>query len=338
MKYVNLKAFEKHLSSAAPSHLAPYYAIVGKDSVLVKKGLDLLKTQVASSGFAVNVLEADRASAEQVTQEFGSLSLFDSKRILIISNIDKAKEPVKKVLLEALAHPNEHVTLVLTGESLPANTKLYKLTEKAGVILSLSNSQKAWEKEKEMQEWLFDRAQSEGKQLDSVAARSLIQQVGADASSLEQEFQKLVCYVGDRSTILPADVSAVCRSVNQKTVWQLGEAIFRLNVADAMATAKALIRDQVPLVLLLRQIRKQFETDYQVCSLLASQAQTEEITQQFPYMRGRILQTHIDNARHYGLERFKRGLIEIDRTELEAKNSGVDGECLLELLIAKVCR
>jgi len=133
-------------------------------------------------------------------------------------------------------------------------------------------------------------------------------------------------------------VGAICRSVNQKNVWQLGEAIFSLNVTEAMNIAKALFKDQVPLVLLLRQIRKQFETDYQVCSLLASQAPADEITRMFPYMRGRILQTHIENARRYGLERFKRGLIEIDRTELEAKNSGVDGECLLELLVTKICR
>jgi len=333
MKFTNLKDFEKQLAS-----LAPHYAILGKDPVLVKRGLDLLKKRITPSELTVTLLDADRIPVNQVAQELGAFSLFSARQLLILSKIDKAKEPVKNAILSALSSPNEQVTLVLMGEALAANTKLYKAVEKSGVILSLSSSKKAWEKEKEVEEWLLDRAQSEGKQLDLSAARFLIQHVGLEISALEQEFAKLVCYVGDRTNIVSADVGAVCRSVNQKNVWQLGDAIFRLNVGSAMSIAKALLKDQVPLILLLRQIRKQFETDYQVCSLIANHASTDEITQMFPYMKGRILQTHIENARHYGLERLKLGLIEIDRTELEAKNSGVDGECLLELLIAKICR
>jgi len=338
VKYSQLKAFEKHLSSAAPDHLAPVYAVIGKDPVLVKKGVGLLKDRVAASGFASASLEADRTSPEQLALELGSFSLFDSKRLVAVSNIDKAREGVKAALLKAVAELPGSVVLVLTGEALPANTKLYKAVEKGGVILSFPSSQKTWEKEREMEEWLLGRALESGKQLDPSAAKALIQYVGAEASALEQELEKLICYAGERSTIEPADISAVCRMVNQKTVWQLGEAIFHLKAAEAMAIAKALIRDQTPLVLLLRQIRKQMETDYQVCSLLAGNAPMEAITQQFPYMKGRILQLHIDNARRYGIERFKRGLIEVDRTELEAKNSGVDDECLLELLIARICR
>ncbi|NGX57596.1 MAG: hypothetical protein K940chlam3_00489 [Chlamydiae bacterium] len=332
MKYTNLRAFEKHLESAYPEHRAPVYLILAKDYISSKKAIEPLQK---SSDFGVKTLETDSVNADQLAAELQSFSLFEQNRLLILSRIHKGNDPIRRVLLDYLERPNEQLVLVLTGESLAANTKLYKAIEKVGVILNLSAASKPWEKQREMEDWLVKQSHSEGKPMEPRAAKSLIQHLGTDASSLEQELEKLICYVGDRPTITVQDIDAICPTVNQKTVWQLGEAIFSLNVAEAMSIAKALLKDQAPFILLLRQIRKQFQTDYQVFSLLAT---PDEIPRIFPYMKGRILQQHIDNARRYGVERFKKGLIEIDRTELEAKNSGIEDECLLELLIAKLCR
>lgn len=332
MKYTNLRAFEKHLESAYPQHKSPVYLILAKDTASIRQAMSPFQK---AANFSGKTLEADGGGADRLAVELQSPSLLDPHRLIIVSRIHKANEALRQVLIEYLARPHEALDLVVTGESLPSNTKLYKAIEKAGVVLNVSGSAKPWEKEREMVDWLMVQGKAAGKSLEQQAAKSLIQHVGANLSSLEQELGKLICYIGDRPSITMADIDAVCPTVNQKTVWQLGEAIFSLNLSEAMSIGKALLGDQVPFILLLRQIRKQMQTDFQVLSLLA---EPDKIPKAFPYMKGRILQQHIENARRYGAERFKRGLIEIDRTELEAKNSGIDDECLLELLIAKLCR
>jgi DNA polymerase-3 subunit delta len=91
-----------------------------------------------------------------------------------------------------------------------------------------------------------------------------------------------------------------------------------------------------PFLPLLRQIRNQFLTEYQVCALLEQGQTSAEIFQEFPYMKGQILEKHIQNARDYGMGAFRKGLLAIDAAEIQAKNSGVDEQLLAELLIVKL--
>lgn len=336
MKVATLKSFEKQLESAYPNHLACCYLILAKEGLLAKKGINLLKQKVGDVDQIS--LEGDKLTAEQIRSELGSMSLFVRKRLIVLTRVEKAKEEVKNVLIRFAASPCPDMVLALVGESLASNTKLYKALEKEGVVLNLTGKGKPWELEKEREQWVIDRVALEGKQIEAQTARRLIQTVGTDLTALDQELEKLVCFTGRREIITSDDLKAVCLGQNQKNVWQLGDAIFSLNLKEAMAIAKALLKEETPLILFLRQIRKQFETDYQVALMLSNRAAPEEISKKFPYMRGRILQTHIDASLSYGLERFRKGLIEIDKVELQAKNSGLHDECLMERLIVKLCR
>ena len=107
-----------------------------------------------------------------------------------------------------------------------------------------------------------------------------------------------------------------------------GEAIFCRDAAAALRIAMALLEEQA-LLPLLRQMRSQFQTEYQVCLLLVQGKHAQDIAQEFPYMKGQILERHMWQARQYGLEAFKRGLIALDIAESRVKNSSIDDKLLL---------
>ena len=92
----------------------------------------------------------------------------------------------------------------------------------------------------------------------------------------------------------------------------------------------------MPLLSLLRQIRSQFQTDYQISCILAEGGGASEIAQNYPYMRGTILDKHIQTAKSYGKHKFKEGILALDETELKIKNSAADDNFLNELLILKL--
>ena len=100
-----------------------------------------------------------------------------------------------------------------------------------------------------------------------------------------------------------------------------------------MQIGKGLLESGNPFLPLLRQIRFQFQTEYQVSLLLSQGKESQEITKQFPYMKGQVLERHLEQVRHYGCSAFKEGLLAIDEMEMRAKNSSVDEKILLELLI-----
>lgn len=196
--------------------------------------------------------------------------------------------------------------------------------------------EKPWEKEKSLQDWIVSEIHSRGKKISERTAQVLLKQIGLDQSLLSHEMDKLCCYVGERSEIALQDIHQISVNCSLENIWQLGEALFRKDAQTALRIGKALLNEGAALIALLKQIRSQFQTEFQICSILFQGGGSQEISQQFPYMKGHILDRHIKSAQGYGMGNFKKGLLMIDETELQAKNSSTDPEFLFELLIVKL--
>lgn len=339
MKYSHLGAFEKHLAGAAPIHFAPLYAILSKDDfnrrIAYEKLISHLLGNQASNPMSLSIYDDEKVNMDAVLHELNSGVFFSGKRVVVIHHAENFLKAATEKLLAYYERPNPSVYLVLTATSLSASTNFYKKSELIGVILEIPE-EKAWEKEKSLKDWIEQKVASYGKQIEPSASQLLFKQIGTDQAILNQEIEKLVCYVGERSQLSTQDVYAVCIQMNVENVWQLGEAIFRRDPLVALRISLALLQEGTPLLMLLRQIRSQFQTDFQVCSILAQGGSGSEITKQFGYMRGQILDRHMQLSKNYGMQRFRKGMILIDEAELAAKNSATENSYLIERLITKL--
>jgi len=341
VKYTNIRAFEKHLADTSPKHFSDLYLILGKDSFQRKQMVDRLVTALSveekNTGLNVQHFDAPDTAIDSLLEELLSFSFFSKKRIVCVQNLDKAPKLFLEKLEAYLAQPNPSLWLILSASALNANTKLYKRIEKAGIILDIPE-EKPWEREKSAQEWLTAQAAAAGKRFEPQACLHLVKQIGTDPAVLHQELEKLLCYIGERKDITVQDVSAISAATNVENIWQLGESIFRRDAPAALRISKALLDDGVAFLALLRQLRSQFETEYQVGCILAHGGNGGDVVQQFPYMKGAILEKHMQLGRSYGLEKFKAGLLKIDEIELKAKNSAADSETLNEILIVNLIK
>jgi DNA polymerase III subunit delta len=342
VKYTNLRSFEKHLLSSSPDHFANPYLVTVQDSFQRKQICDRLVQCLSVGQDPLNlngqIFDAATTTINALLEELSSFSFFTKKRVIVVQNLDKAPKVFLEKLTSYLDHPNLSITLILTGASLNASTKLYKQIEKLGVVLCLPE-EKPWEKEKSAQNWLFDQASSSKKKLSPEACLFFVKQLGTNTAVLHNELEKLISYVGGAPEITVNDIIAICSTVNIASIWQLGEAIFRREAATAISISKSLLEDgSANLLSLLRQLRYQFQTAYQVCCILASGAPSSSITEQFPHLKGAILERHMQLALSYGLQNFRAGILKIDETELKAKDSGADPALLNELLIVRLVK
>ncbi len=339
MKYTTLRAFEKHIEEASPSHFSHLYLVIAKDSFARKEAADRLAGFLLAGQkdpqFCLKTFNAEQQAIEDILMELNSVSMFSTKRVFMIHNAEKYAKGALEKLEPYFLNPSKDTYLILCIASLAVSTTFYKKSEKAGIILDIPE-EKPWEKEKTMQAWIAAQALASGKKISPQACQALVKQSGTDQASLHQELEKLICYCGERIEITAQDVAALCTTVNLETIWQLGEAIFRRDVATALRISKGMMEDGTAFLGLLRQIRSQFQTEFQIACILASGGSAAEVTQQFPYMKGNILDRHMQSVRTYGWQKFKDGLLLIDATELQAKNSGADAELLNELLIIKL--
>lgn len=339
MKYGTLRALEKHLEEAAPDHFAALYAVLGKESFQRKMAFDRLLNVLLGeqkSKLAVTALEGEGLDVRSLADALYSSSLFSQKSYVAIHDSDKIPKPSMEWLEGYFAKPTPRTTLVLTASGLHHGTNFYKKIEKYGVVLDIAE-EKPWEKERSCIDWAQHFLSRAGKTIDPQTAQTFVKQVGTDGMTLVQEMEKLICYVGERNKIVQKDLSDICTGINSETIWQLGEAVFKLDAPSALRISHALLDDGTPLLTLLRQLRSQFQTDLQVCAILAKGGSPSDITALFGYMKGTILDRHCQAARTYGLKRFTDGLLRIDAAELSAKNSANERE-LIEVLIVRLTR
>lgn len=339
MKLTQLRAFEKHLEGAAPSHFSSLYVILGKDPFQRKTAMGklvlALKKAALQGSFEQLTLDGERISIKDLLSELNAMALFASQRAIIIENSDALDKETMIALERYFERPNRSVYLILSASSLHHGSHFYKKSEKIGIVLEFSE-EKPWEKERSTLEWIASTLAAEGKGIDSQCCQLLIKVLGTQQETLYNELQKLICYVGNRPHITLQDIHAIVSTTPLDTVWQLGEAIFRRDGASALKICKGILTDSTPLIVLLRQLRSQFQTEIQVSSIIANGGGANEVTRQFTYMKGAILERHMALAQGYGLEGLKAGLIKIDETELQSKSSSINPEFLVELLLIKL--
>ncbi len=339
MKLTHLRAFEKHLDGACPNHFALLYVILGKDGFQRKSAIEKLSSALQKSftqdDFELQTLDAERISIKELMQELNAMALFVTKRALILENADKLDKEEMTALEHYFEKPNRSIYLILTAASLHHGTNFYKKSEKIGIVFEFPE-EKPWEKERSIQEWILSTVSAEGKSIDSTCCQQLIKLLGTQQELLYTELQKLFCYVGNRINISLQDIAAIISSIPLDNGWQLGEAIFRRDGAAALRICKSILLDDTPFFVILRQLRSQFQTEIQVCSILTQGGDPSEVTRQFPYMKGTILERHMTLSQSYGMQSFKAGLLKIDEIELQAKNSGLSIDFLAELLMIKL--
>lgn len=313
--------------------------VIAKEAFMRKQAIDRLSAWVLKNEkcpeMCLQIFDGEKHSVESVLQELETLAFFAKKKLVVVFNADAYNKDATAKLEAYFASPNRAACLALAASTINRATNFYKKAEKVGVILDVAE-EKPWEREKSVAEWLRGEVARQGKQIAHTTCQLLVKQLGTDQTLLHSELQKLICYVGERPQIEERDVSAICGSINNETGWQLGEAIFRHDAAAALRISKALLTDGVAIIALLRQIRSQFQTQYQIAGILAGGGGGAEVSQQFPYMKGTILERNLRQAQSYGMARFKKGLLAIDEAELQAKNSSADPEFLADLLIIKI--
>lgn len=296
----------------------------------------LLFPQKEDRAAAVCVLDGADLELQPLAEQLHGNSLFASRNLIWIKEVDKLKKNTSDFLEKVIPRLSSSHYLLLTAAGLPRNSSLYKIAEKEGVVLEIPEG-KPWEVEKQLIEWLTKQAALAGKLLPAQAVQLMVRYAGNDRTLLKNEWQKLICYVGERAEISARDVAAICVDVSVGTPWELGEAIFRRDLHQALRIGRALYTQGQPLLLLIRQLRSQFEVDYQVAKLVADGGSSEQITLEFPYMRGAILTRHIEQSKAYGSQALLKGMLSLDGSEVRLKNSEVEEALLLDLLLINLC-
>jgi DNA polymerase-3 subunit delta len=331
VKFPSIAAFDKHLKEAFPDHLAPIFLIVTPDEYERRKNIDKITALIQKKDATVRIVRLSGLDdpIEQVKGELLTPSLWGGLTLVIYEAVDKIKN--NEELGNLFAHFPLGVHLVLGASGFKAVSALYQKGKKEVVVLDMSD-EKPWEKERRLQEWLVNEARVQQKTLNSDVVHYLMQHLGPDLATLDQELSKLICFVGDKPRIELEDAKAICGTRDLFTGWQLAEKI----VWEKATSLGEKLSDMGFLFPFIGQLRYHLKLGYRIAELIEIKPTPGDIKHHFPTLRPQQIEKFFAQAKSRKAIFFHRGLEMLYNLEFASKSSPLDIAVLFDLFQAKL--
>ncbi len=333
MKYQSLIAFEKHLEQAAKVHLSHVFLVVSPCSYERKKIVQkiLHAIEIKEKNIQLQTREGTQGPIEDVIDTLNTTSLFTGKQVLYVDGIDKVKKNGLSALANYVGSPSPFSHLILGASSAKSLTEIATKGKKELIICDLSD-EKPWDRKDRLKRALVEHAAKAGKRLHGDAVEYLLESVGLNLPSLEQEVEKLITYAIEQRELTLQDVRTLCATEQSQTLWQISEQI-------AWKEALPKLEEDLDLSLLLplvAQLRTQFQNGLSVSVLIERGTPHAEIAHYLPTIKSSTLDKMLPLAKARRSSFFKRALDLLFEMELMAKNSSFEPALILDLFLSKL--
>ncbi len=347
---------EIEAAAAGTGKLRPGYVLAGDEIFLLDRcRAAVLKAFVPPDlrDFCLSDLDLTQTSIFEVLDRAQTPSLMAPFQVIFIRNVRQlytrgAKKEEFAALDRYFQSPNPQALLLFIADFLriPADTRrmdlddknrFERLTETLGVHCGMVELARV--NEEDAMRWTVAKAHEAGLQMETDAARELVDALGADMMLVASELEKLLLYTLGRGRITLGDVETMVLSAKQRTLYELTDAISARDRVRALALLQGLLNSSDAgedaaighLYMLARTFR-------QMLVILEKNVRDSRAIWQALWQGFRMPPFAADDlirqARRYKSRReLTRALRRVARADLELRSSPPDKRLVLERLV-----
>jgi len=214
------------------------YVIAGQDVHLRAKAIRNLRHKLLGDDEGLGEVRMDGKNADikVVLDELRTLAFLADRKVVIIEDADKFISDNRDALEKYLEHPSPNGVLILVCDSWRKNTRLAKIVEKIGTVISAEIL-----KEKDAVNWVMSQAKEIGKAITPACANELVSIVGTETGRLVNELEKLAIYVGDRKYINGPDIEALWGVTAMESAFRMTDFMAEGKAKEAMETLQRVL-------------------------------------------------------------------------------------------------
>ncbi|MBA4030426.1 MAG: DNA polymerase III subunit delta [Planctomyces sp.] len=222
-----------------PGALPPVIIATGtqwklRQSVLTR----LVELALGGDDASLTKLVGKTAEWPHVRDELALVSMWGDKRLVLIEEADDFVTKFRGSIEKYFESPAKKSILLLEVKTLPKTTRIAKLCAAKGLEIDCSEL-----KGVALTKWLTSLAKSQyGKSLSRDALALLVELVGEDLGTYEQELSKLSSFVGSRNQIELDDVKGMVGGWTTETTWSMTDAARDGDLARSLACLQDLLR------------------------------------------------------------------------------------------------
>ncbi|MEN6302532.1 MAG: DNA polymerase III subunit delta [Armatimonadia bacterium] len=292
----------------------------------------------------------------------GSASLFSDNRVVVLREFQMIPLREQKPLEGALSNLPQGTIVVIMSRpkekdrdtrKAPLSAELTRLVKKVGKTELYLNPKKV----DEMRAFVLDEITAGGKRIGIQSLNLLMQTVGADYDRMHQEIDKLIAYMGADPEISAQAVEACVLPEEERTVFNLTDAIGKRDVPAALEIIRILLPEEANrgeaigvVAQITRHLRLLWQTNYALKKARSLDHLSDEITAVFPEehnlaaeVRSKPFMARVlpQQARNFTEGQLARGMVKAYQADLALKglsDEEMDERTLLETLVISLCR
>ncbi len=243
-----------YLAKPAKYPAKPVCAVFGDEAFLRRQTILALRSAVLGgedADFSLTTFEGRDTLLRDVLEVLSTVAMFGGgSRLAVVENADDFVSRYRQQLEDYVARPSRSGVLVLDLDSLPSNTRLYKLVAAEGLLIDAKSPPPA-----RLTKWLADWAKQHHRAAISPAAADLlVERIGPELGLLDQELAKLALVAGEDRKVTPELVGKSVGGWRAKTTWDMLDAAMEGHVADAMLQLDRLLSSGEQPIAILAQI------------------------------------------------------------------------------------
>jgi len=266
---------------------------------------------------------------QELRQTTNTVSMFSSKKMMIIENIFDLNENEQKKILELLKKSkienDKNTTIIFWADDIDAKNEFYKYLKSKAEHREFKLLDSA-----QLKRWIKDYAEERGGSIDNSAAEKLIEWVGNDLWRMSNELNKLIMYkMRDvrRPALTIADVELFIKPELDLKIFDLVDAIGYKNKIKAFKLFTQHINEGDDEYYLLSMIV------YQIRNLIKIKTtKAIELLGMHPFV-ARKSEQQANNFTYEELKKIYRQLMTID---FESKLGKTNVQTALELVISEL--
>jgi DNA polymerase III subunit delta len=269
--------------------VGPAYLIAGTDESKIDAVVTRLRERAESEG-GPGALESFSAApgssaapdAEALAAAVPALSLTAEHRYLLADGVERWSAKQAEPVISALAALPPQTTVVLVARESPpkvrAPKRLTEAVEKAGgKVLEY-----AAPRPRDLPRWLVSEARRRGFELESAAAKLLVERLGDSTVRLATELDRLGVWADPDGAVTLADLEAMIADTSAEVAWAMSDAIVDQDPNAAVAAAERLADQGDSVTPLIYQAAKRLREANMALDALDSGMAPKEVERSLP--------------------------------------------------------
>lgn len=349
---MEIRTFSEYKKLFDTNKLKSPILIYGTEKYLIRKCIKEVKEKINSfPELNIITLENENASMDNVINACETLPFMSKRKLVHIKNPEFLKKSGKNTSTDTKGSENinhsgiseeltnyikdveENLIILITFDGeIELKNKFTVLVKNIGTLIQLNELRGA-----ELQKHVTDMFQSHGRNINRSELIYFISEVGTSLSVIENEVEKLCMFSIGEELITKNDIDAIVSKTAESNIFKMVDNISKKDAAKAISILSTLLFQKEEHLKILGMIIRQYRLLLNIKLNLINKTPVDKINSQLK-LRDFAFQNMIKQCGLYSEASLKKALSCLLNTDSQIKNSKINPDLALEMLIVELCK